>query len=493
MGGSDMRRPDVATNEFDVTPLGIRDMAGSVSEWVLDDFSPTVPCRMGLLAQTVCGPGTCPLCNTAAGCTTSCGMVPLTSCASSSGGQAFCPMIPAGEAVADPFFVGSNRQPASGCGGSSGVGAVVKGGDAFGEACLQNPAVRRPGQYGSVMSVNGSDTRPRNGFRCVKGDAPTPWRTGKLWLPQTPDCQPIIIAPSTTEPAGWGSRIRFALVSSASFVPAKFDSTTRRYMIDLSSTCTSNSGGVLAFAGVPLTAFAFDIQYGASGLTCADGYGGKVSIDAAWDLCGGSDSPVPSLGCRAARIDAPMCNSTSWGTTSGLTFDTSCPGYASAGAYRGYAVTATDGVSTICPACTAAGCAPAMMDRLCASGVAAPMSVSSDWGAGIVWFLNQQQTSCLPGTYGTVDLRNKTISVAFSSAPALSILLRISETRNYVYRATSSPTTLSVPVSSFVDSVTGTAIPATEAAAVQAILFVVPPATYQQTPFNFCVTELAIN
>lgn len=492
--GKDTRRPDVATNEVDVTPLGIRDMAGSVSEWVLDDFTPLVACRMGLPAQIVCGNSSCPLCSTGAGCTTGCQIVPLSSC-SGSGSQAFCPMVPTAEAAADPFFVSPSRSPAGGCGESWGATAVVKGGDAFGEACQQNPAVRRPGQYGNVMSVNG-DTRPRNGFRCVKGNAATPWRTGKVWLPQTPDCQPIIIAPSTTEPAGWGSRIRFALVSSSSFVPAKFDSTTRRYMIDTSATCTSTAGtpgNLLAFEGAPMTAFAFELQYGASGMSCADGFGGKVTIDAGWDACGFNDSSLPNLGCRATRIDAPLCNSATWVSTTGLTFDTSCPGYASAGSYRGYVGTARDNVSTICPACTATGCTPAMMNSLCANGVAAPISTASDWGAGIVWFLNQQQTGCLPGAFGTVDLRGKTISAAFSNAPgALDILLRISESKSYVYRATD-PTTVSVQVSSFVDSVSRTAITATDAAAVQAILFVVPPPSYQQTPFNFCVTVLVIN
>lgn len=309
----------VGSNSLDKTPLGIFDMAGSVAEWVEDDFTPGVGCRFQVALGAICsGDSTCTanMCNTPAGCQTECqGSGGMNSCGSTlANGGDTCPTIPAGEVMIDPCFVtydhGTQAQT-SGCQYSSSQSSsapMSKGGGVWEPSCAQNPAMRTSQQgYGS--SGGSSNGGRQLGFRCVqRGTSPSlPATTGtaRLMLSTSPTCGVIEIASVTpdTPPAGWGSQTRIALGSQLGWAVGKYDATAKKYTINLNdkqafpgSPCpvTSyqslwNGSALLVLSGVPVTSFDVQIKYPAQngGSNCVVSYTQTVNLLGYQNSCSG--------------------------------------------------------------------------------------------------------------------------------------------------------------------------------------------------------------
>jgi hypothetical protein len=300
----------VGTNPFDKTPLGIYDMAGSVPEWVEDDFAIGIGCRYQFSTANICsGDGTCManLCDSPGGCQEECaGSAMNLGCSSSdpNNGQS-CPVIPANEAQVDPFFVAydhATQAPASGCqqtSTSSSRYPMYKGGGVFEPSCAQNPAARNLEQ-GFGVSVNGGSSGRQLGFRCVKtgssSSLPRPTGTARYVLNAAPACGQIQVVspPPDTPPKGWGTEIHVALGSELGWATGKYDAGKQAYVIDLNdrlafpgSPCpmtnsqpSFNNMPVLVLAGVPITSFGVQISYPAANgsATCTVSYQQTVNL-----------------------------------------------------------------------------------------------------------------------------------------------------------------------------------------------------------------------
>ena len=290
-GSGNRQLPPVGSNSYDKTPLGIFDMAGSVAEWVEDDFTLGVGCRFQVSPALICsGTSSClaSVCPTTAGCQEECqGGTSNMGCGSSdvNGGQP-CPVIPLDEASVDPYFVSydhASQTQGSGCNSSSISSSqqypMSKGGGAFEPSCAQNPAMRTLAQaYGS----SDGNSAPQLGFRCVQSGTRSalPAATGiaKLALAVQPTCGVVRIASVTpdTPPAGWGSQAHVAIGSSFGWATGNYDSALKAYTIDLANKLTfpgtlcpvptyqslfNGNNPTLVLAGVPVTAFDVRIQY----------------------------------------------------------------------------------------------------------------------------------------------------------------------------------------------------------------------------------------
>jgi formylglycine-generating enzyme required for sulfatase activity len=306
---NDQQLSPVASNPLDKTGLGIYDMAGSLPEWVEDDFTLGVGCRFQVSSPMVCmGDSTCAasLCSYSGGCQEECqGSTYNLGCASTdaNGGQP-CPSIPTTEAVLDPFIVTyDHAAQANGCqqtsSSSSSQYSMSKGGGLFEPSCLQNPAVRSLRENNGSGSVNGNSAR-QLGFRCTQtaGQSTLPPATGtaRLMLSNTPACGVMEIASVTPDapPAGWGTQTRVALGSSLGWAVGKYVASQKKYTIDLTdkqafpgSPCPVTnyqpvlSGSiVLVLASVPITSFDVRIKYpGQNGNPgCVVSYTQTVSI-----------------------------------------------------------------------------------------------------------------------------------------------------------------------------------------------------------------------
>ncbi len=290
-GPSNKSLQPVASNPIDCTPLGVYDMAGSVPEWVEDDFTFSSGCRY----ETPVGV----LCSNDSGCMTSqCagGNTCQGECIGTSNNMYQCPIdasnpptclaTPVDEAVIDPLHVtydhaaqdqGTDCQGSSvGTGGASSRNPLLKGGGVFESQCRQNPAARFWALDG--MSINSSgDSRARGGFRCATGNAPQATLTARLQLVGSvqPSCGVLSVSlDGTTQPAGWGTRIQVVFASNYGVAPATFDATTSRYTLDLTDTrvlpttpCASSSqfliygGAGLVLTNLPVGRFNVRIQY----------------------------------------------------------------------------------------------------------------------------------------------------------------------------------------------------------------------------------------
>lgn len=305
----------VGTNPLDKTSLGIYDMAGSVAEWVEDDFTLDVGCRFQVSSSLLCsGDPTCVanVCSRSGGCQEACpGNTYNLGCGSTdaNGGEA-CPVIPLAEASVDPFIVTYDhaaRVIADGCQQSSSSPSsqysMSKGGGLAEAACVQNPAVRTlRANNGSVIGGNGNSER-QLGFRCARTGTPStlptlPAGTGtaRLMLSTNPTCGVMELAPATpaTPPAGWGTQIRVALGSSLGWAVGKYDAAQQRYTIDLNdkrafpgSPCPVttyqsvwNGSVVLVLTAVPIKSFDVQIKYpGQSGTpSCQVDYTQTVNV-----------------------------------------------------------------------------------------------------------------------------------------------------------------------------------------------------------------------
>jgi formylglycine-generating enzyme required for sulfatase activity len=289
---NDQQLAPVASNPLDKTGLGIYDMAGSVPEWVEDDFTLGVGCRFQVASSMVCnGDANCTatMCNNSGGCQEECqGSTYNLGCASTdaNGGQS-CPAIPTGEAALDPFIVTyahATQAQADGCqqtsSSSSSQYPMSKGGGLFEPSCLQNPAVRSLRDNNGAVMVNGN-SEPQLGFRCVRTGTQPSWPqatgTARLMLSITPTCGVMEITAVTPDapPAGWGTQTRVALGSSLGWAVGKYDAGQKKYTIDLTdkqafpgSPCPTTNyqptlGGslVLVLASVPSTSFDVRIKY----------------------------------------------------------------------------------------------------------------------------------------------------------------------------------------------------------------------------------------
>lgn len=318
---NDQGRAPVASNPVDKTPLGIFDMAGSVAEWVEDDFTLAVGCRFQASLGSYCeGNPSCManICGTSADCQTECqGTGTPNGCGTSNlpnGGEA-CPTIPATEVMVDPLFVtydhaaktqGPDCQYA---GDAQNRAPMSKGGGVAEPSCAQNPAMRTS-QWGYGPSGSGDGSR-QLGFRCVvRAGAAVPRATGtaRLQLPGSPSCGVMTIAPVTpdTPPPGWGSHTRVALATQLGLVVGKYDAASKKYAIDLGdkqafpATPCPASGYVAVFGGnttlvvsaVPVTAFDLHIEYPSqSGSSCLLSYDQTVNLLANTSSCGGMAPP----------------------------------------------------------------------------------------------------------------------------------------------------------------------------------------------------------
>jgi formylglycine-generating enzyme required for sulfatase activity len=319
----DSEIPAVGSNPLDKTPLGIYDMAGSVAEWVEDDYVAGIGCRFQTLLGSLCsGDSTCAanMCGGAATCQVECqGPGAGNTCGGTlaNGGDP-CPTVPAGEALQDPFFVTydhSTQGTGPGCqynsNQSSGV-AMSKGGGVWEPSCAQNPAMRTAQQnFGSVSSGSGGR---QLGFRCVQRDGvstgfPRPTGTARLMLSAQPTCGVIEVASPTPDApiAGWGTQTRVALASQLGYALARYDGTLKRYLIDLNdrqafpnTPCPVsnfqpmfNGGAYLILSAVPVGGFDVAIRYPGQGGTigCTVSYTQTVNLLSYQNTCSAMGPP----------------------------------------------------------------------------------------------------------------------------------------------------------------------------------------------------------
>ncbi len=322
----DHRLGPVGSTAVDKTPLGIYDMAGSVAEWVEDDYTLALGCRFQTTSSTLCGGDTActaNVCGASAGCQTECqGNGAIGGCGGSLPNNGdFCPAVPATEALVDPFFATydhATQAQGSGCSNNSQSQSFAvpmsKGGGVWEPACAHNPAMRTAQQiYG--MGGGGNGAR-QLGFRCVQRGStpglPKAAGTARLMLTTPPACGTIEIASVTpdTPPLGWGNQTRVALGSQLGWATGKYDATSKKYTINLTdkqavpgSPCPLssyqpmfNNSGILVLSSVPITAFDVQIRYPGQGGTpnCQVSYTQTVNLLGNVNSCSGvgpSNSP----------------------------------------------------------------------------------------------------------------------------------------------------------------------------------------------------------
>ncbi len=318
---NDDGRAPVASNPADKTPLGIFDMAGSVAEWVEDDFTLGVGCRFQVPLASYCeGNPACmaSICSSSADCQTECqGTGMSNGCGTDTlpSGGAACPTIPAAEVMVDPLIVTYDHAASTqgrDCqygGDNQNSAPMSKGGGVAEPSCAQNPAMRTS-QRGYGPSGAGDGSR-QLGFRCVvRASAAVPRATGtaRLQLPGSPSCGVMRIAPVTpaAPPPGWGTQTRVALATQLGLAAGKYDAASKKYSIDLNdklafpATPCPASGYVSMFSGntmlvlsaVPVTAFDVHIEYPSqSGSSCLLSYDQTVNLLANPTSCGGMAPP----------------------------------------------------------------------------------------------------------------------------------------------------------------------------------------------------------
>ncbi len=289
--GSKSLQP-VASNPIDCTPLGVCDMAGSLPEWVEDDFVFSTGCRYQTPVASLCeNDGSCMTsqCAGSNACQSECigTSNTLYQCPVDSSNPPACIPAPASEAVTDPLHVTydhSAQDQGTDCGGSSvGTGGVsarnplLKGGGVFENQCRQNPAGRYLALDNNMSGNSSGDSQTRGGFRCASGTTPQATLTARLQLGGSvqPNCGVLSVSlAGATPPAGWGSRIQVLLASSYGVATATFDAANSRYTIDLAdpqvlpaTPCVSSSqfpvygGAGLILTNLPVGRFNLQIQY----------------------------------------------------------------------------------------------------------------------------------------------------------------------------------------------------------------------------------------
>ena len=316
----------VASNSIDRTPLGISDMAGSLPEWVEDDFVVSAGCRYSTPVVVLCAYDSACMTSQCAGggaCQNECfdNSNGANQCGIDVSNPVACLVTPAAEAVTDPFHVTydhSTQNQDTGC-SSNNIGIISgnnapnplrKGGGAFENQCRQNPAAR-------TGPEDGGSSNNRIGFRCATGAAPKASLTARLQLAGSaqPRCGTVSVSlAGNTQPIGWGSRIQVAFNSNYGVALAKFDVANSRYDIDLTDArvlpatpCTSSSqssisgSGGLVLTNLPLGTFSVQIQYPGD-------YGGtpcNISYTQKLDLSNGeSHCPTNFIGTNTSN---PQC------------------------------------------------------------------------------------------------------------------------------------------------------------------------------------------